>query len=322
MVPAYSTFARRLSIFISLVAFLAECQVYAEIVTYDQLGFVNPPSTRFYVQSAPINELGFGVNDISIVVDNDTSSGTTKLYTPITPDGLTVQAKDNGHGDIGVYLKSTVAYQGTYPGDAFGRFARAGILRSDYVILAIPVDQYSLNPVSAIDMTFTTRVHANLRIGGAGNGSQGLIYLTASLGNVSQQYSFPEGSASIGSWIQPTDISVTHVVDEQLTATLGMTNSISDDNYKYFTAVLSMGFEAVSSMAIDGHWEQEINAMNTFSLQNILVNGQTPESQGMTLAFASGMLSPNVVAVPEPSTITLIMLASCIFPAYLRSRRG
>lgn len=40
---------------------------------------------------------------------------------------------------------------------------------------------------------------------------------------------------------------------------------------------------------------------NTATLTQILLpDGTTPESQGMTLTFASGMISPNVAAVPEP----------------------
>ena len=46
---------------------------------------------------------------------------------------------------------------------------------------------------------------------------------------------------------------------------------------------------------------------HTLTLDAILLpDGSTPESHGMTISFASGALSPNVMQVPEPSVLALL----------------
>ena len=58
---------------------------------------------------------------------------------------------------------------------------------------------------------------------------------------------------------------------------------------------------------------------NTLTFDSILLpNGQTPESQGMTITFASGAISPNV---PEPSSTLLGALGGAGLPGFWRRRK-
>ncbi|MCC7336826.1 MAG: PEP-CTERM sorting domain-containing protein [Pirellulaceae bacterium] len=63
---------------------------------------------------------------------------------------------------------------------------------------------------------------------------------------------------------------------------------------------------------------------NTFKYTSILMpDGTTPESHGWRLEFESGMQSPNLVAVPEPSRVTLLVIGACTSGlSTWRRRRG
>lgn len=63
--------------------------------------------------------------------------------------------------------------------------------------------------------------------------------------------------------------------------------------------------------------------INTMTLKSItFADGTTPESYGYSLIFGSGMVSPNVSAVPEPSTLALVGLGGVgvAISAYRRRR--
>jgi hypothetical protein len=60
----------------------------------------------------------------------------------------------------------------------------------------------------------------------------------------------------------------------------------------------------------------------TFSFTAVtLPDGRTPESEGFTVQFESGIASPNAVAVPEPSSLTLFGVATATFAGYFGRRR-
>lgn len=62
--------------------------------------------------------------------------------------------------------------------------------------------------------------------------------------------------------------------------------------------------------------------LNTLSLDAITFdNGQTPESLGYDLVFDSGMQSPNLSAVPEPASLTLLGIAAASGLGYFGWRR-
>ncbi|WP_397569006.1 PEP-CTERM sorting domain-containing protein [Schlesneria sp. T3-172] len=65
------------------------------------------------------------------------------------------------------------------------------------------------------------------------------------------------------------------------------------------------------------------NFINTLTLKSItFADGTTPESHGYSLIFGSGMVSPNVSSVPEPSTLALAGLGGIgvALSAYRRRR--
>lgn len=63
------------------------------------------------------------------------------------------------------------------------------------------------------------------------------------------------------------------------------------------------------------------DAMHTMRLTSItLPNGNTPESEGISLTFESGVTSPNVAAVPEASSLFTWLLMSCIGLLFLPHR--
>ncbi|MHB8865184.1 MAG: hypothetical protein ACYC6N_22625 [Pirellulaceae bacterium] len=55
-----------------------------------------------------------------------------------------------------------------------------------------------------------------------------------------------------------------------------------------------------------GDDEVGINGMDTFKLESLkFEDGSTPEDHGFDVVFDSGRLSPNLTAIPEPSTLAL-----------------
>lgn len=61
---------------------------------------------------------------------------------------------------------------------------------------------------------------------------------------------------------------------------------------------------------------------NTMTLDSItFADGSTPESHGYELVFESGIQSPNVTAVPEPSSFAIFGIGACIVSAGAARRR-
>lgn len=74
------------------------------------------------------------------------------------------------------------------------------------------------------------------------------------------------------------------------------------------------GFKLAPSMSLGLNIISDFGALNfgnTFKYTSILMpDGTTPESHGWRLDFESGMQSPNLVAVPEPSSMTLLAIGA------------
>jgi hypothetical protein len=77
--------------------------------------------------------------------------------------------------------------------------------------------------------------------------------------------------------------------------------------------------DTLTAVANDGI--AEINSDHSMDLISLTyANGTTPESQGFTVVTASGMPSPDVASVPEPSSIVLLALGIAGLAAHTGTR--
>ena len=150
------------------------------------------------------------------------------------------------------------------------------------------------------------------------------FFLSATLeGSVSEVGAFVYGALSVSGGGSSTIFS---------SGTLAFEGSLDADGFGSFSLLLIASVDANAQAAGGGedhfaHTESTSNFLHTLTLSSVQVrdsNGTLviPESLGYTLSFGSGMNSPDLQSVPEPTTLAgagLAGLAGLIVP---RRRKG